>query len=198
MIHHPVKQGSDEWHDLRVGIPTASEFDRIITPAKWEPVKGDTRRKFLIELLAQRVFGLSEKFGTAAMNHGKEWEPIARATYESLHGVDVGECGICINDAGTIGASPDGFVGEEGSIEIKSPANHEVHLASLIDSLQYERLARVEPLWTATAKAGEITGFLRDHWIQTQGQMYVSGRKWTDLISNFARLPHGGGSGVSA
>ena len=32
MIIHEVEQGSGDWLKLRLGIPTASEFDKIITP----------------------------------------------------------------------------------------------------------------------------------------------------------------------
>ena len=32
MIELPCKQGSVEWHEARLGIPTASEFRRIVTP----------------------------------------------------------------------------------------------------------------------------------------------------------------------
>ena len=31
MIFHNVAPGSDEWRHLRLGIPTASQFDRILT-----------------------------------------------------------------------------------------------------------------------------------------------------------------------
>ena len=32
MIELPCQQGSVEWHEARLGIPTASEFSRIVTP----------------------------------------------------------------------------------------------------------------------------------------------------------------------
>ena len=32
MIELPCQQGSVEWFEARLGIPTASEFSRIVTP----------------------------------------------------------------------------------------------------------------------------------------------------------------------
>lgn len=192
MRHEPCKQGGPEWHALRLGIPTASNFDRLITPAKWEPTKGDTRRDYLVELLTERILNgqiPGHDFSSAAMDHGKEWEHIARAAYELQHDLDIEDCGICLSDDGRYGASPDGFVGEFGSVEFKNPESIKVHVEALLDYEDYSRKAQDDPLWTATAKPGSFSGFLRDHWVQTQGQMYVSGRQWTDLVSNFAGLP---------
>lgn len=189
MIQHAVQQGSQQWHDLRATIPTASNFDRIITPAKWEPTKGDTRRNFQLELLANRIFGIAVggQFTSSAMEHGREWEPIARAAYEFERGVEIEDGGFFTDDQQRYGASPDGLVGEDGLIEFKNPENPKVHLAALLDLLTYE--TKPED-WTATAKTGaEITGLLRDHWAQVQGQLFVTGRAWCDLVCNFSRLP---------
>jgi len=187
MIHHTVAQGSQEWHELRATIPTASEFDRLITPAKWEPTKGETRRNFQLELLANRIFGLpAELPGISALEHGREWEPIARAAYEFERGVEIQDGGFWTDDQMTYGASPDGLVGADGLVEFKNPENPRVHLAALIDSLTYNAM---HSEWTAFAKPSEVTGFLRDHWAQVQGQLFVTGRAWCDLVCNFARLP---------
>lgn len=189
MIHHTVDQGSQQWHDLRSVIPTASNFDKIITPAKWEPTKGETRRNFQLQLLANRIFGLpaGEQFSSSAMDHGREWEPIARAAYEFERGVEIVDGGFFTDDAQLYGASPDGLIGDDGLIEFKNPENPKVHLAALLDLIYYESLPSD---WTATAKAGVgIHGFLRDHWAQVQGQLFVTERQWCDLVCNFSRLP---------
>lgn len=189
MIHYTVQQGSTEWHGLRGVIPTASCFDRLITPAKWESTKGDTRRNYMLELLANRIFGLSpeDQVSTAAMAHGTEWEPIARAAYEFERGVEIQDGGFFTDDAGTYGASPDGLIGDDGLIEIKNPASPSGHLSAMLDAVAY---SGYDQEWTAMAVTGSsITGFVRDHWIQVQGQLLVTGRSWCDLVSNFARLP---------
>lgn len=167
MIIHSVVQGSQEWHRLRMGIPTASEFERIITPAKWEPTKGDTRRKYMVELLTALILDEPLKPVTAsALDHGHDWEDKAVAAYEMLYGVDVERVGFCTNDTGTVGCSPDGFIGQDGGVEIKCPEKPEIHVGYMLDP--------------ETLK--------QNYFVQTQGQLYVTGRKWTDLISYFSGL----------
>ena len=53
MIHHPVKQGSEEWLMARLGIPTSSCFDRILSPTG-KPVLGQ-----LFVQIATVVVGLA-------------------------------------------------------------------------------------------------------------------------------------------
>lgn len=181
------EQGSKEWLLARVGIPTASEFKRLITPGKWEPSKSDTRHNYAIELLTEIITGFPlDSFTGAAMDHGKDWEPKARAAYEMICGKDVEICQFYTNDEGTIGASPDGFVGEDGAVEIKCPEKREIHVGNMVDKLQYDLMPED---WTRTVEAKNLSGFAQDHWIQTQGQLYITGRKWADLISYFGGLP---------
>lgn len=168
VIHHACIQGSAQWARLRMGKPTASEFDRVITPKKWEPTKAETRRAYLVHLLTELI--LDQPLAgvtTATMQAGHDWEPKARAAYEMMHGVDVELCGFVTDDAERIGASPDGFVEDEGSVEIKCPANAETHCGYMIDP-------------------GTL---VQDYWVQTQGQLYVTGRKWTDLVSYYSGMP---------
>lgn len=166
MIHHACVQGSEEWLRLRLGRPTASEFHRIIQPKKWEPAAG--RRTYQVELLTELILDAPlDSAVVPAMLHGKDWEPKARRAYEMMHGVDVEECGFCSTDDGMVGASPDAFVGGTGSLEIKCPEKPQIHVACLLspDSLKDE------------------------HWVQVQGQLYVTGRQWTDLISYWMGMP---------
>lgn len=55
MIQHKVEQGSEEWLILRLGIPTASEFSNIITPARGEPTKGEKSEGFQDHLICERI-----------------------------------------------------------------------------------------------------------------------------------------------
>jgi len=169
MIYFPVTQGSEEWNDLRKGRANSSEFEgHIITSKKWEPVTGQSRRRYALRLVTEQILGLSlDNFVTPAMLHGKDWEPKARAAYEMKYGVDVENCGYCTNDEGTAGASPDAFVGDDGLLEIKCPEQPYIHLGYYL-----------------------TPETLRDeYWVQVQGQLYITGRKWTDLISYFMNLP---------
>lgn len=167
MKHFHCIQGSDEWLALRMGKPTASEFDKLITAKKWEPTKGETRRAYAIYLLTELLLDMPlSGVTTASMRHGTAYEENARAAYEMLHGV-VEPCGFCTNDEQTYGASPDAFVGEEGSLEIKCPFKPQVHVEYMMNN----------------------DSLVEEYFVQTQGQLFVTGRKWTDLISYVGVLP---------
>lgn len=166
MIHHKVEQGSEAWHALRLGIPTATGFGRIMTPKTLKLAA--SRDSYRIELLTERILGVPlDNFTTEAMQNGHDWEPKARAAYEMDNECDVELCGFCSDDAKTYGASPDGFVGEDGSLEIKCPFKPQIHIGYLM----------------------EPESLRAEYYAQVQGQLFVTGRKWTDLISYFSTLP---------
>lgn len=171
MIHHACVQGSEEWHRLRMGRPTASCFDRIITPKKWEPTKGETRRAYLVEILTELILDMPlDNVTTSAMQKGHDWEPKARAAYEMLKGVDVDLCGFCTTDDGKVGASPDGAMHSiRRSVEIKSPEKPQNHVAYMLNE----------------------QSLVDEYFSQTQGQLYVLGADYdsTDLISYFGGMP---------
>lgn len=166
MNHLDCIQGSEQWHGHRHGLPCSSAFDRIITAKKWEP--SAARWGYHRELLTELALDISlDQVTTQAMQSGHDWEPKARAAYELKYGVDVEPVGFCTTDDGRIGASPDGFVGSDGLLELKCPFKPDVHMGYVLkpESLQDE------------------------YFVQTQGQLYVTGRKWTDLISYHLGLP---------
>jgi hypothetical protein len=104
-----MEQYSPEWWRARVGIPTSSSADKIITP-----VGGDLSKqcdKYLNQLLADRAgFGDPPMEPTEWMARGTALEPEARRLFEFETGMDVTEVGFVTNDDGTAGASPDGLV----------------------------------------------------------------------------------------
>ena len=53
MIIHRVDQGTIEWHQLRLGKPTSSQFDKIITP---KTLKASAEAdKYMNRLIAERL-----------------------------------------------------------------------------------------------------------------------------------------------
>lgn len=120
MIILDLEQGSDEWFAARLGIPTASRFRDIITPAKGD--KSKSYKSYMYELIAERLTKDKEDFFKSEfMERGNELEPLARSSYEFMHDVEVQQVGMILNDEKTIGISPDGLVGEVGGLEIKCP-----------------------------------------------------------------------------
>lgn len=159
MIRHDVEQGSPQWLQLRAGKPTASCFDKLITPAKGEPSKSS--KGYMLKLLAERFLGHSlDTISTAAMETGREREPQAISWYEFTSGVEVERVGFCTTDDGKVGASPDFFAPVKKLGEVKCP-NPETHLGYLL--------------------AG--AGISETYRPQIQGQLYVCEREELDSIS---------------
>lgn len=152
-------QGSPEWFAARCGIPTASDFDKIID-ANGKQSRG--RQKYMYRLAGERVAGKPEdSYQNGAMLRGTIMEAEARAFYELISDVKVETVGFC--SVGKYGASPDGLV-HEGAIEIKCPSIA-VHVSYLID--------RKLPT---------------DYFQQVQGGLLVTGQKWCDFVSYYPGL----------
>ena len=159
------EQGSQAWIEARLGIPTASQFSRIVTPTGR---LSTSRDKYIAELLAEYFLGepVAEFGGTEAMERGKLLEPDARSYYGFHRDEDPQTVGfIYFDETKTVGCSPDGLVGEDGLLELKCPA------------------AGTHLLWLAR---GECP---REHVPQVQGQLWVTRRKWCDFVSYFPSLP---------
>jgi putative phage-type endonuclease len=102
----------------------------------------------------------------AAMQHGTETEPLARAAYEARHDVLVDEVGFVPHPSIIMaGASPDGLVGDDGLIEIKCP-NTATHIETLLSESVPNK-----------------------YYTQMQFQIACTGRKWCDFVSFDNRLP---------
>ena len=160
-----MDQGSDAWFEARMGKVTASRVADIL--AKTKSGYSASRDNYLAQLVCERLTGQREEFFTsAAMQHGTDTEPLARAAYESLKDVLVDEVGFVPHPSIIMaGASPDGLVGDNGLLEIKCP-NTATHIAFLLDGkipLKYQ--------------------------LQMAWQMACCGRQWVDYASFDPRMP---------
>ena len=164
MIVHDCEQGTPEWLAARLGIPTASEFDKIITPTGKPSTQCDA---YAHRLLAEIMVGKPvESFEpTAWMDRGNVLEPEAVSFYELQTDFEAVPVGFVTDDLRTMGASPDRLIGDAGLLEIKCPAPH-THVQYLLD--------------------GCID---RKYYPQVQGQLLVTGRAWADLVSYHPELP---------
>jgi putative phage-type endonuclease len=163
MIIENVIQGTPEWLKERCGIPTASNFDTIIT-TKGEPSK--SRTKYMYQLAAERITGVKEEtYQNGIMQRGIEMEAEARCMYELITGNTVEQVGVCYPDEKKLcGCSPDGLIDKDGAIEIKCPTSA-VHVGYLLEG--------VLPM---------------TYFQQLQGQLFVTGRKWVDFFSYYPGL----------
>lgn len=116
-------QGSDEWWAARLGHPTASQFHRIISPAKAEP--STQARAYKCELIYERLYRQPWerlKKPTQAMQDGIDNEPWAAKQFTLDTGLELQPIGHITDDLVRWGTSPDRIVtGSNEAVEIKCP-----------------------------------------------------------------------------
>ena len=121
-----VEQNTDEWRELRLGLPTASNFATIMAEGKDDDAS-KTRRKLLYRLAGEKLTGEpAEEYTNRSMQRGHVMEDMARDFYAFTRGVKVKRMGFIKNVLpGTqvvVGCSPDGMIGKKKALEIKSMA----------------------------------------------------------------------------
>ena len=157
------EQNTPEWHLARMGIPTASSFDAILTPGKTK-AEQKTRRTYMLKLAGELLTGQPiEMVMTRDMERGHLLEPEAR----DLYTLQTGAAPECVGflKRGRIGCSPDSLIGTDGGLEIKTKAPH-----LLIDVILKDE-------------------FPEEHKAQVQGALWITGRQWWDLAVYWPGLP---------
>jgi hypothetical protein len=165
---HDVPQRSPEWYALRCGMPTASEFSRIIT-SSGDPSKSASG--YAIQLAAEMYAGraIDAWEGNQWTERGRDLEDEAIARYEFQHDVESLPVGFVTDDQGFCGCSPDRLIGADGLLEIKA-LKAERHVQAI---LYFEKNGHAQP----------------DYVQQTQGQILICKRKYCDLVFYHPELP---------
>lgn len=163
---HDVEQNSDEWFLLRSGKITGSAMSKAM--ANFGKSFGEPAKKYAVNIAIEQITGASvsqDLYSNDHMDRGHEEEPLARMMYEDQFFSEVTNGGFF--DLGDIGCSPDGMVGSDGLIEIKSA----------IPSVHYARIARqsYDPAYK---------------W-QIIGNLKFTDRNWIDFISYCSWFPEG-------
>ncbi len=166
MIEIICVQGSDEWLSARTGVITASKYRDAIETIKgkkedgYAPVPSSKSRLYAAQVALERISKkpCDEMFNSWQMKRGQEMEQFARIEYEAATGNMATESGVVLTDDRLFGYSTDGFVDDDGIIEIKS-------LASAIGVLE---------MW----RDGDMSEYMH----QMQGGMWIAGRKWCDFV----------------
>ncbi len=168
MIIHDVTQGTAEWLTLRAGIPTASNFSMLVTSTG---ERSKSLAGYALTLAGEMFAGkpLEVWDGNQWTDRGKELEAEAIRLYEFANDTEVKRVGFVTDNDKSHGCSPDGFVGQDGMVEIKclKPENH-------IKAILYFQ-----------AKGSCPTDYIQ----QTQGQLLIAERQWCDLIFYHPALP---------
>lgn len=163
-------QGSDEWLAARCGLLTASAIKTLLTPTL-KLASNDKERAHIYEIAAQRINQFVEpSYINDDMLRGQEDEVSARILYAERFAL-VEDMGLIVNDKWgfPIGYSPDGLVGADGLIEVKSRRQ----------KFQVETLVKSVPDQTIPD----------DYILQIQTGLLVSERDWCDFISYSGGMP---------
>lgn len=189
-IFADIQQGTDQWLALRLGIPTASEFHRIVTPKKCELSKEAV--KYALRLCAERLLNAptTEAIdGLQWMERGKELEPMAVKQYEWQFDRVTFPVGFITTDDGTIGCSPDRLVlgDHKVGLEIKCPSPH-VHLGYLLNGTTDDYKPQVQgQIYVAELDRGELYSFHPQmppaHILNTRDDEYV--KKLAEALARF-------------
>ncbi len=173
-IYHRIEQRSSVWFYRRAGLPTASEFHRIITPKgklSEARVPGGGPEGYMHELLAELMLGRPldldvENYQSSYMQRGIENEDAAIDSFEFQRGVETSPGGFVTNDVRTYGCSPDRLIGTDGGLELKIPGA-KGHMRYLI--------------------APEC--LVQEYKVQVQGSLLVTGRDYWEQMSWHPELP---------
>ena len=163
MIFHDIQQNTDEWNALRCGKATASQFGCFM--ANDGKAFGDPAKRYALQVALEICNGYKAEFSFSNdhTERGHEQESVARMLYEQEYFVDVLNGGFF--DWETYGDSPDGRVGNDGIVEIKSVT---------------------APIHYATLRRGSFDPSYR--W-QLIGHLDCTGRDWVDFVSYCSDFP---------
>jgi putative phage-type endonuclease len=141
-----MQQRTEEWFEQRKKLLTGSRVAAAIGKSKYT-----SRQK-----LWRQYMGLEpEVERSEAMLYGVENEPIAIAEYECKTGVFVDPAPLVVHPIVTwLAASPDGYIGSDGLLEVKCRFN----------GIPHEEVPD-------------------EYMIQIQVQLACTGRKWVDFWS---------------
>lgn len=164
-IYLDCEQNSPEWLETRLGIVTASQAKRIITP---QGRLSKSRDAYLAELLAEWALGepVKQFTGDYWVERGNALEDDAFRYYAFHTDQEPEKIGFVYRDASKLcGCSPDGLVGDDGLLELKVPmsSTHLLYLARGVCPSEYV--------------------------MQCQFQLFITGRSWVDFCSFHPELP---------
>ncbi len=151
-IHKDIEQGTTEWHAIRKGKMTASNATAIGN-------NGKGLETYIREIVMKELSTKEDDYSNKDFDRGHELEPVARAMYELERGITVQEVGFIERDE-LVGCSPDGLVGEDGGVEIKS----------LDDKAYFDFLLEGDKAINSS------------HIWQCQMNLLITNRKWWDLV----------------
>jgi hypothetical protein len=154
-----------------LGCITPSRFGNMMSHGqKKDELWGKTAMSYAYELAMNREFGVykPDLDGVMAIEHGNMYEIYAIQAYEERNITQITPVTepMFHPELPYVCGEPDGLIGTDGLVEIKCPFNPLNHLSNLLDASQD-----------------------KDYRYQTQGYLWITGRKWYDFVSYSPEYP---------
>ena len=116
LVVHDCEQNSPQWYEARLGKVTASHFADIMAGGE-----GKVRTRYLRDLAGEIITGRPrENYTNKSMDRGHEMENEAREQYARTNFAEITRVGFIYNPEIDAGCSPDGLIGDDGMLEIKT------------------------------------------------------------------------------
>lgn len=163
----------EEFLEQRLGMVTGSQFGDLVVKSKsrngYQLSTGKVAKDLIYKVAWERLLktgNISNGLGrlnvsSKSMEHGVDYEGEAILRYMEVTGREVDYHQKFIEMDDFIGGTPDGYIGEDGLIEVKCPWNGGNHLESML--------------------TGEI--YNPKYIYQIQGYLWITGRKWCDFVT---------------
>ncbi|MDV3661673.1 hypothetical protein CMU70_14560 [Elizabethkingia anophelis] len=161
-----------DWKESRLGMVTGSNFGKLVVSDKkggYTLSKGQTAENLIYRIAWERLVkngnitnGLGRlDISSKEIQHGTDYEGEAIMKYTEITGNKVVSLQEFVTLDEFIGGTPDGFVGNDGIVEVKCPWNGGNHLRTLLTGKIYNS----------------------DYEFQVQGYLWITSRKWCDFIT---------------
>ena len=153
------QQGTPDWFAARAGVVTASMF----STARDYKKNGDPSSKqldYAMQVAVERIAGetIQSTYETWQMRRGSELEMEARSGHSFRLEKDIIEVGFVRSDCGRFGGSPDDLIDDDGGAEYKCPIG----------------AGQLRKIFIELDKS--------DYLDQVQGNMWITGRQWWELV----------------
>lgn len=192
-----MKQQTKEWHNARVGKLTASRAGAALGVNPWQ--KPDD----LIRAMVREYRGAAPEFeGNIATNYGQQHEPLAVLDFMSEHNVTVEDAGFYVHpEYDWLGASPDGFVGDDALIEVKCPFSlrNGGEFKSIVEQPHYHAQIQVQLAatgrstcffyqWAPHGTRTEVVEFSESWWAENLPRLHEFYLRYLEELGNPAHL----------
>ena len=166
-VFEDLEQGTQEWHNARAALPTASEADVFLVNGKGAGGLGTGAVSYAYKVAASIILGrsLESGFENQHTRRGHAFEQEWLDNYAFMSDVDCQRVGFVRRNDIRMGCSPDALVGEDGGAEVKSPEHPKV-IRFLLDP-----------------------AFPKEYRGQCLSFLLVTGRQWVDLVIGAEGLP---------